>query len=251
MHSWLVKAIIVLRALAAFTWQIGPLVIGLLALAAAPAGRAAQAFIAAMLVLFGVMMPASLSHNDNRYLYVLVPLLVVGLAYARAQPTYKHHRLPSALIIAAALYAIATTPVQLQRYVRDIAFTRTELEGVADWVRRNLPADARIAVHDAGYIAFATNSRLIDVVGLKTPDSQRVHEARTEPSGGADRGEALAQILVETQSEYLVVFRRWDSIFNITAGVRAAGVELIAVRAEGEYQVFHVRTSGHNPQPGR
>jgi hypothetical protein len=185
-------------------------------------------------------MPGGLHDNQNRYLYLLVPLLLIGLANLRQHPTYRGLHWRKVLIVAAALYAVATTPVHFGRYVGDIAFTRVELEGVADWIRRVVPHDARIAVHDAGYLAFATDRPLIDIVGLKTPEAQRVHAARTAPSGGADRGVALAQIVVETKADYLVVLRRWDQTFAITAGLRSAGVQLIPVRMEGEYWVFRV-----------
>jgi hypothetical protein len=115
------------------------------------------------------------------------------------------------LLSGAPFYAIATMPLHIPPYIDSIALTRTENEGVADWIRRNLPRDARIAVHDAGYLAFATDRHLIDIVGLKTPDARLVHQAITAPSGGAARGEALAQI------------------------------DLTPVRAEGDYQVFRVR----------
>jgi hypothetical protein len=242
-QPWLVKAFLTFQALGPFVWHVGPLLLGLFALGKAPAGRIALLFIAAVLVLFGAAMPGGLHHNDSRYLYVLSPLLIVGLAHLGIQPAYRGWSWRTVLVVAAALYAIATTPMHLQRYVDDIAFTRTEHEGLAEWVQRNLPARARIAVHDAGYLAFATDRQLIDIVGLKTPNSRRVHEARTAPSGGADRGAALAQILLETQSEYVIVLRQWDSIFAITDGLRAAGVELAPVRTDGAYQVFRIRPS--------
>jgi hypothetical protein len=240
----LVKAVIVLSDVGALAWQVGPLMLVLLVQGAMPAGRTAQAFIVAMMVLFGIAMPGGLHHNWNRYLYVLVPLLTTGLAYARAHPRHKEQRWPAGLLIASALYAMATAPLHVQRYVDGVAFTRTELAELADWVHRNLAEDAPIAVHDAGYLAFATDRRLIDVVGLKTPGSHPVHEALTAPSGGAGRGEALARILLDSQSEHFVLLREWDRIFAIAEGLRAAGVELTPVRVDGEYQVFRVRRSG-------
>ena len=241
-RPWLAKVLTVFYALREFVWQIGPLVLGVLALRRAPAGRSALIFIAMVLSVFGVLMPGGLFHNENRYAYVLAALFVVGLAHVSTRPLFPDWTWRKVLIVVAALYAVITTPVHFQRYIDQIVFTRVELEGLAEWVRRNLPEDARIAVHDAGYLAYGTDHRLIDIVGLKTPASQHVHEALTAPSGGAKRSAALAQILRESGSEYVVVLRRWNSIYAITDGLRGAGIQLTPVRLNGAYQVFQIGT---------
>jgi hypothetical protein len=240
----LAKIVLTFRILADAAWHVGPLAFGLLALGAAPAGRAAQFFIVTMLVVFGMVLPGGLDHNLGRYLYVLIPMAIVGLAHLRTDPAYNDRRWPAALIVSAGLYAIVTAPMHLQTYFDSIAFTRTERATVADWVRDNVPDDTCVAVHDAGYLAFATGHRLIDIVGLKTPGSVRAHEALTAPSAGADRGRALAQIVTESRCDHLVVYRLWDEIFAISAGLRAAGMDVTAVRSDGEYIVFRVQPPG-------
>jgi hypothetical protein len=239
-RPWLVKVLIVLRALEDLAWQIGPLMLGLLALNAAPCSRVLQVFVAIFVAFFGIMFAGGLSHNWHRYLYVLVPLLVAALAYTRAHASFKDRHWPTALILVTALYAVPTAPMHLQRYTEAVAFTRVEHEGVADWIHRNVPDDARIAVHDAGFLAFATDYPLIDVVGLKTPASQSVHEAITGPSAGLRRGEALARILIDTRSEYLVLLNGWERIFAVTAGLRGAGIELTPLRPEARIQVLRI-----------
>ena len=69
-----------------------------------------------------------------------------------------------------------------------------ERPALALWLQSNVPADARILIHDAGYLAYATRYELIDLVGLKTPESIRFHERYTVPSNGTQRDEAINQI---------------------------------------------------------
>ena len=152
-------------------------------------------------------------------------------------------RWAGSIIIASALFSLALSPSHLRRYAEWIAYTRIELDGVAVWMRRNVSPGPIVAVHDAGYIAYATPHRLLDVVGLMSPASRFVHEQVTAPSAGLRRGEALARILIEGKADYLVVRREWDSIFSLTAGIRAAGVRLTPVRTEGDYRVFTVDTA--------
>ena len=236
---WSVKVIYVVRILWEQACQLGPLVLGLYMLRCAPAGRIAQLFIVAVLVLFGLEMPVGLRHNEYRYLYTLVPLLIVGLAYTRAGGGKS--TLLTAAMIATAVYAIAMTPLHVTRYLEAIAFTRTEHEGLVTWIRHNLPDDACIAVHDSGYLAFVTDRPLVDVVGLKTPTSRIQHELFTAPSAGADRGVALARIIADTGCGYLVVLRAWDETFAITESMGKAGVELTPLRIDGEYRIYRVR----------
>jgi hypothetical protein len=138
---------------------------------------------------------------------------------------------------------VVTVPPHLARYAEQIAFTRVELRGVAEWVEGHLPKEARIAVLDAGYIAFATERPLFDVVGLKTPSAVDVHAALTEPSAGKRRGEAMARILRESHATHLIVGGEWDKIFGLTQALRSAGVDLQPVRSEGAYRVYRVGLS--------
>ena len=41
-------------------------------------------------------------------------------------------------------------------------------------------------------------------------------------------------------ARYFVVWRDWDDIFALTAGLREAGVALTLLRAEGAYQVYRI-----------
>lgn len=235
------KALSVIGAIGTFVFQIGPLILGFIGLRMAPAGRPALLFVAAMLMLFGFTLPGGLYHNWSRYLYLVVPLLILGLADMLAKAEEPGARRRAGIVLGVSFaFAAAILPLHVNRLAEGLAFTRTELAGVAAWVRAHVPRDAVVAVHDAGYMAFAAERRLVDIVGLKTPAAQAAHEALTGPTRGAARGEALARILAESHVSYFVVWNEWDAIFGLTAGLRAAGVTLTRLRGEGAYAVYRL-----------
>lgn len=239
-QPWPLKIAAVVYALGRLCLQIGPLALALAALRSRREGRLALLFALLMLAVFAQQFPGGLNHNEQRYLYVFVPVLLAGLAFALQDATGVERRWLRWLAIASAVYALAAAPAMLRVYAGGIAFSRTELAGVAEWVNANLPATARIAVHDAGYAAMAIDRALIDVVGLKTPRSAEVHERITAPSAGLRRGEALARILADRDAEYLIVWAGWDDDFALVDGMRAAGAVLDPLRRDGAYRVYRV-----------
>jgi hypothetical protein len=237
---WGVKLASVAIALVRVALQLGPLALGIVGLRSARAGRLALLFALAMLALYAAALPGGLSHNANRYLYVLAPLLLAGWAMALATAPRRERRWLRIGLAVALAYALARLPVDLGAYSDDVAFARRELAGLAAWIEAELPAQARIAVHDAGYIAFATRRPLIDVVGLKTPAARAAHAALTAPSAGARRGEALGRILAATHADTFVVLQAWDRDFALTEALRRAGWRLTPLRPDGAYQVYRL-----------
>ena len=241
---WYRKLWVVAYALGQFFLQVGPLAIAIVGLRSRREGRLALMFALIMLALFAQQFPAGLNHNAQRYLCIFVPLLLAGLAFAMQAAKRAERRWLRWLAAASAAYALACAPGSVRLYATCIEFVRGELNDVAQWANANLPADARVAVHDAGYAAFAIDRALVDVVGLKTPRSREIHERITAPSAGRARGEALAQILAESEADYLIVWIGWDHDFALIAGLRAAGVVLEPVRAEGAYRIYRIVVPG-------
>jgi hypothetical protein len=52
----------------------------------------------------------------------------------------------------------------------DVLWVETEMVATARWVNQNLPADARLAVHDIGALGFYVQNPVIDMAGLITPE---------------------------------------------------------------------------------
>jgi hypothetical protein len=83
--------------------------------------------------------------------------------------------------------------------------TLSEAFGAAAWVRANVPPGQPVLIHDAGVISYASDAKLVDVVGLKTPSAIAEHLRFTLPSGGARRAEAVAEIAKRSGVRYAVI----------------------------------------------
>jgi hypothetical protein len=219
--------------------QTGPLVIGAIGLIRSRAGQVAILSVIAILVLYAVYFPIGVSHNEYRYLYALVPLFAVGFTIALHQASERRRRWLVRGLIACAAWAIVLSFHMIDVYARGIAITRNELVGISRWIDENLPPDARIALHDAGYVAYANDRAFTDIVGLKTPAAMAAHAAITKPSHGTRRVEALSKILRESRSNYLVVLTSWDNVGHITRGLSQQGWKVATLR-DGVYRVVRL-----------
>jgi hypothetical protein len=195
-------------------------------------------FFGAFMIAYYVQLPAAIHHNYFRYLHILAPLSVFGLLIAtRAGKRVRGH-IPLAV---ASLLTVATLPFAWGAYETELDYTRRESAGMADWVNENLPPDAKILIHDAGYIAFATPFRLVDLVGLKTPSNIPYHQRLTAPTNGAGRGEAIHQIALSSNPTHAVILNDADNYWGAAANaLRQRGWLLEAVRPAPQVRSYSV-----------
>lgn len=219
--------------------QTGVLAIGLVGLVMVRPGRAALLAIIIILALYAAFFPIGASHNEYRYLYVLAATFPAGMAIAMGRTAPRERRWLHRALIACAAWAVVLSFHMLSVYAEGVTFTRQELAGIAKWVEDNVPADARIAVHDAGYIAYANDRAMTDIVGLKTPSAAKIHAALTSPSSGLNRVDAISRILTDSRSNYLVVLSTWDDVGRITSGLIALGWKIETLR-DGAYRVARI-----------
>lgn len=227
-----------------FLVDIGLLALAALLLVRSAIGRICLLFGGVFYLAYYLAFPGVLSHYGGRYQYVLVPLLLFGLASWLASRRRWQRATAAVLTVGALGYAVLQVPEHTRVLTATNGFTRNELEPVARWVQQNTPADARLMIHDAGYIAYATDRRLVDVVGLKTPSAVPFNERFTLPSGGGKRARALDGFARAERPDYLVVLDGWDRAFNISKGLRSRGWTLTRMYDEA-YDVYQL-----TPPPG-
>jgi hypothetical protein len=202
-------------------------------------GRLLALFAATLVYAYYRNFPGALGHYEQRYLYLLMPcLLFAPLPLLRWRRPIG--RVAVAALLVLCIWQSSTSAHERWRFhLATLSFTRDELGGVAKWVNENLPRDARVLVHDAGYIGFAAHVRLFDLVGLKTPSSLQFHDQLTWGRCGAGRGEAIARIAALDRPDYLIVLGSWNNIYGITGALAAAGWNL-ELRRHGAYEVYRV-----------
>lgn len=219
----LIRQTWVLNSLSMFVSSLGLFSLTALLLVRTRAGWLGLVFIGIFVGAYVTQFPGALAHYEQRYLYVLVPFLL----YAAASCWSRHPPLVRAGVTVLLALSLAQSlwqlPARLDFHRAESARSGRELDAVADWCRRNLPPHSVLLIHDAGYLAYATRFKLLDMVGLKTPASTVVHRTVTWPSGGDRRGEAIHRIAEAGRPDYLVVQAGWDRIFSITPGLQQHG----------------------------
>ena len=240
-----VKAQMVCKDLALFAGDLGLLTFGALLLGRTALGRVGLLFALALTSAYYLRFPDALGFYEGRYLYPLLPLVLYGAASAwRVGPQGTRPEVRAAvtgLLVLCLVQSYWRAPDFWARHQAYCGFTRHDLAGTAAWCNAHLPPGSTLLIHDAGYIAYGTRFRLVDLVGLKTPSSVAAHRALTHPSGGALRGPAVSRIARAGHTEYLVVLGGWDGIFGLSSGLRAQGWGVRRVNGQYAYQVYALR----------
>jgi hypothetical protein len=125
----------------------------------------------ALFLFYGFLMAATEQHN--RYYMAFAPLCVlctvVGadtLASALRRPLQAALR--RAIVLALVLCGAASVPHWAKEYAHNAKDLADQHLKLAAWIDGNIPTDARIAINDAGAIAYLGNRRVIDLLGLTT-----------------------------------------------------------------------------------
>jgi hypothetical protein len=213
---------------------IGPLTLGALFLLADAWGALLLSFVPVFVMAFYLQFPGALAHYDHRYLYVLAPFAVVGICRGLRSQTRVARVLSLLLLVATAGQQITGLQRAWRKYVSFCAISDTELRALSKFCTESLKPHARLLIHDAGYIAFATHFEMVDLVGLKTPAAIPLHREFTYLSAGVDRHKAINLVARQTNPDYLVVLNAWDGIFRITKGLESDGWQLDRVRWPNE-----------------
>lgn len=180
-------------------------------------------------------------HYERRYLYPLLPFLLLAAVQAMHSTKPSRRQLATAALTLALWQSVLVAPGYWAQHLKGCATTSHDLAGVSDWCNGHLPDGSTLMVHDAGYISWKTGFRLVDLVGLKTPSSVPYHRRLTYPSSGGGRGEAIGQIALRQKPDYLLVLDGWESLYHIAAGLRAQGWDVQLVNADFSYKVYAMR----------
>lgn len=245
-----VKLDVSLMMLRDFAASLGLTCIGLTCVASSATGRLSLFFVLVLVAAYFIALPGALGHYENRYLYILVPMLLDGVAASFRHSARWVRAATWLTLVAGAAESMGLASARWQRHLDTIRFTTNELMPLATWANEHLPSDARLLVHDAGFISWATHFRLFDVVGLKTPTSIPFHREHTwracvEAPRAIDlgalsarvnlaRATAIGEIAKLDRPTHLVMLRRWEDIYGTVRLLRTMGWALDPLR-EGPY----------------
>lgn len=214
--------------------MFAPVIMGLIGLTTEPLQSLRwpiAVYISGVVGVALTLISGSLGWNDCRYLAPLVPALLIGF------PGISHERLGKILIPAFALWAAVTGCIAIDRLQAERAYTRGELTALRK-TAASLPPGSRVLIHDAGMIAWvAPRLRLIDAVGLKTPQSVAWHRRFTRQA--CQFGQALDGIVRSQTLSYAIVLQRpfWRCVGD---NLTQVGWRLDPLPSSGAYQLFRL-----------
>jgi hypothetical protein len=158
--------------------------------------------------------------NFGRYYFPLFPVLVVlgvlGLErVARVlwpRLAAGRLRLPrlaaGALLVALILWPTVSSLVQgAGRYAQNVRNVQDSDVRIARWLAPRLHPEAVLAVNDIGAIKYLLPNRIVDLVGIASPELRR--EMRDAVGAGAAWNQALVEAVARRRPDYLVVFPTW------------------------------------------
>jgi hypothetical protein len=222
------------------TRATGPLLIALVIALVHRQGALAVLFGAAVVLAYRSNFPGALKHYDHRYLYVLVIPLALGAVRLLGHRNRAARWAGAFVLAVATVFQLRALPGTLRDHITERERTRTQLGSLAQWMNAHIPPNARVMLHDVGYVSWATSFPLIDMVGLKNTIAMRLHAKYTWPTCGNARPLAAVRLAEWEKAEYLVMLSAWDTLFEITASMRRAGFTVEPLRNDPLYEVYRV-----------
>jgi len=89
-------------------------------------------------------------------------------------------------------------------YIESCRYITDRQVKTALWIRDHLPENAVVGTHDIGAIGFYSNRRVVDMVGLVSPDMIR----------NIGRFDLLRDFLIKSGTTHLAVLKNWFEIVN-------------------------------------
>jgi hypothetical protein len=246
--DWSDKSFLIFAAILQGTLASFPLFLCLRFMRPPAVGRLLALFVLIFLAAYFWRFPSGLLHNGGRYLYVLAPIVLFGVACGLSSAFRKQ---TFTLVAISMLFLPQAFGARYYDYRMQIAGAQGSLSDVVNWLNANLPDRPLVMVHDAGYVAYAGHAPLVDLVGLKTPAAMDFHKRTTYPSVGSQRTKAVAEIADAFHPQYLLVLEDWDRRFGLVEGLRLHGWttrEVYAGRAPPEtpaaniYHLYELRS---------
>lgn len=217
-----------------FGLTVGAPLVGLLFLGKHWRGRAALVFALVLLLANLTQFPTSIDQYEHRYLYVLVPLMLWGLADgAWTTPAPRLRRVMVVVLLAGGLQACVQQPRRFDWHLEVVGALQREAGATVAWMKAHLPPTTRVLVHDVGFISIDTPFPMVDLVGLKTPSSVPVNrEAGAEVCGHGQQGVVAGILAFQQHAQVFVMLPTWDSVFQLRDGLEELGFGV--TRLDGE-----------------
>lgn len=143
-----------------------------------------------------------------RYIAPFMPLFyffaVLGLERLLYLAFHQTNAAFNTVICIVLLASFCFYPMWLMRYAEHCTMIANKQTKAALWMNRNLPPQSKVAINDAGALAFFGDLPVYDMVGLVTNNNAVAYRM-----GDAGTYENLTALLDEDRPQYAAVFSSW------------------------------------------
>lgn len=159
-------------------------------------------------------------YQEGRYLMPLLPFVILlavdGLESVLMRLGTSIHllrqnpwRLATTAVCGCALAAqfVVADLTKAREYAVACKYIADRQIATARWINTNLPADAVVATHDVGALAFYGGRRIVDMVGLVSPGM----------IGNIGSFDGLRRFLLSQKVTHVALLRNWFEVANQTA----------------------------------
>jgi hypothetical protein len=223
-----------------FLGVCGPLSLGLLRMDKSPLGKLLLVVWGLFLLALFAQFPGELGVNEFRYPVVLIPTLVWALGINVRNPDPMQRIQATRLLQVSAGFAALMLAVCFHFYNGERLFFEAGPRQVTLWCEQHLAPGTPVLVHDAGYLAYSSDFRTIDFVGLKTPQAIALNKKYTWPTAGEGRARVVAQMALDSGSRYLVINSHWWPVVTLDQELRALGWRVDVVDKEGAFRIYRL-----------
>lgn len=153
-----------------------------------------------LLPMAGMAATVPVMLNNGRYLMpglvIWLPAVVLGARLLEQQWLQGQRWLTGTVLVAVGM----TIPTWANMFSNNMVDIRTQHVAAADWLALHTPADATIAVNDAGFVPSLAERKVLDLEGIVS--------ARALTAALAGEGSTLA-LLRREKPEYVALFPAW------------------------------------------
>lgn len=178
--------------------------------------------------LFAALLTPNLRHH-GRYSIPLIPFYVLlAVAGLRGFANQIGERLArrAAVVLSAAMLVLglAGTYKWSGTFAADARDIMQMQVTMARWVEANTPRSATLALSDIGAITYLSGRRVIDIVGLVTPDILPVVSGKPV---GLERDQVVFDYLARRRPDYVIIIPTWYPYLASSPGSRLAEVHTV------------------------
>lgn len=240
-----IKNQVMMATLAPFVLPYGALLPGVAGWWRDRLGWVLAFFVIVFFVAYQRNFPGALALSEGRYLTLLAPVFVYGLARLLSPGERLGPRAAAAALALVFAYTLfVSLPMAIRQAEGSRDFTTRELMPLASWMQSNVDAGAVIMMHDVGYLGYVLRNPMVDLVGLKTGRAAEIHRQITWPSCGIRRPAAIARLVAGERPDYLVVLNSWDSGYLLSQGAAQVASLQSVWRSERGFTVYRLAYSG-------